>query len=417
MHREFAKLETATEALFQSNETRPHQLLSKINDLHRRSNSYFSHKNESDYKLTKQVIEELEAILHRFDPNNLETRTTLEEIARTIEQWHNVNDRTMEASAELRETNNRLNFSLESSAQSLVSAIQEQRAWKLLEMERSLDKLSIKATIGGIVIFAGLMWQIALYYKRRIQPLKLQVQEQELQMQAQEKLMSLALLASGVAHEIRSPLAAMKARLFTLKKVLAQNESAIEDHQAISLEIGRMEKIVKSFLQLARPADPEFEIVDTRLLIVDLVTERAKEYQSSGILLKATQLAKAPVWADRDQLRQVLSNLIQNAKDAIPERGEIVVRSEETILQTSKSSISAVRIDVADTGPGIPASLQNRLFDPFFTTKKSGTGLGLPLSQVLIGKQGGRIAFKSQEGKGTCFSIFIPTAPESTAQL
>ncbi|EDY85051.1 ATPase, histidine kinase-, DNA gyrase B-, and HSP90-like domain protein [Verrucomicrobiia bacterium DG1235] len=409
IHREFARLESVTESLFRSEETRLYHLFAKINDIHRITSRYFSTKRTQDYEQITKSIEELKDFTSKLDPSNVDILAGLDEIQESIHAYQQQPITTDQTSLELRVKNDNLNFALEKSAQILVSSIQTKRAWKILEMENSLDRLSTKASAAGGILFIGLIWQLSVFYRQRIHPLKLQVQEQELQMQAQEKLMSLALLASGVAHEIRSPLAAMKARLYTLKTEMAQNESAIEDHQAISVEIGRIEKIVNSFLQLARPADPEIEIVNTRTLVTTLVNERAKEYQTKGILIKCGKLVDQPVWADPDQLRQILSNLFQNAKDAISERGEITISSKTTTINATP----AVRIDVFDTGKGIPFNQQTRLFDPFYTTKKSGTGLGLPLSQILIGKQGGRIAFRSQEGEGSCFSITIPTAPQT----
>ena len=410
LHKEFEDLEQATESLYRSDGFRPDQLLAHINDLHNRSSRYFSSKQLEDYDLAQREIKRLEKLLMQLEPEMGNTRMILEDIKESLESWRTRSNEKAEAPLEIREANNKRNFELEESSRELINRIHAERTSKLLKMEESLDRLSLKAIVGTTAILTGFIWQLGLFYQRRIQPLRLQVKEQELQMQAQEKLMSLALLASGVAHEIRSPLASMKARLFTLGNTISKTPSSEQDLSAISKEITRMEKIVESFLQLARPAEPELERVDTNKLIRDLVSEREHAFARDGVSIRIEDSPNPPVLADSDQLRQCISNLLQNARDELEDGGEILVSAKTTNLPLSNRARPALRIDISDTGRGIPLEQQKRLFDPFYTTKKSGTGLGLPLSQVLIGKQGGRIAFQSQEGEGSVFSIIIPIA-------
>jgi signal transduction histidine kinase len=114
---------------------------------------------------------------------------------------------------------------------------------------------------------------------------------------------------------------------------------------------------------------------------------------------------------DKQQILQVLVNLISNAADALPEHGKIRIATGigvmEGVGENNGSQRMAV-IEVADNGPGIPAAVRNRLFDPFFTTKKEGTGLGLSISQKIVRDHGGIITVSSVEGKGTTFRVNLP---------
>ena len=117
--------------------------------------------------------------------------------------------------------------------------------------------------------------------------------------------------------------------------------------------------------------------------------------------------------ANKQQILQVLINLINNASDALPEQGKIRVATGIRWLDPIAAGDQRVRagvIEVIDNGPGIPANIRTRLFDPFFTTKKEGTGLGLSISQKIVRDHGGIITVTSVEGKGTTFQVKIGRA-------
>jgi signal transduction histidine kinase len=114
---------------------------------------------------------------------------------------------------------------------------------------------------------------------------------------------------------------------------------------------------------------------------------------------------------DKQQILQVLVNLLNNAVDALPEHGKIRVATGVRTMEDAEKGNESQRcgvIEVADNGPGMPAATRNRLFDPFFTTKREGTGLGLSISQKIVRDHGGVITVSSVEGKGTTFQVNLP---------
>lgn len=408
LHKEFQQLERATETLFASEHFQAESLQSRVSTIERETRDYLANKNPARLLAAKEAIANYRKIIQRDPALTAEIKSNLT----SLDELLNTAATEPHSAAQLETTL----LALEKSSLSLAQKIQEARTWQLVEMERSLDTLFTRNTIGGVLFLILIGWQLLSFYQKRIRPLRARLIEQDLQMQAQEKLMSLALLASGIAHEIRSPLAAIKARIFTLKRTVLGNTSATEDFSAISDEVARMEKIVKSFLQLARPAEPELELFSPSDLLADTVSSLRETYLKSGVQIELASIPACQTLADRDQIRQCLLNLLNNARDSIDQLGQIRIDAEITTIKTKDTNRPMLRIDIRDNGKGILPEQQKRLFDPFYTTKKTGTGLGLPLTQVLLSKQGARIAFQSEPGVGTVFSIYLPIDPSSTTQ-
>jgi signal transduction histidine kinase len=131
------------------------------------------------------------------------------------------------------------------------------------------------------------------------------------------------------------------------------------------------------------------------------------QLEKNAISLKVECPDNAWVRADTQQLKQVLINLIHNAADSIERAGTITLRGRTNSSFTRKGA-SAVVVEVADTGKGIPPEVQKRLFDPFFTTKEGGTGLGLPIAARIVEKHGGELRYQTELRRGTTFSIVLP---------
>lgn len=223
-----------------------------------------------------------------------------------------------------------------------------------------------------------------------------------------EALASIGMFAAAMAHEIRNPLTAIKARLFTLKKALAADSPAREDAEIIGQEIGRLEHIVREFLQYARPAEPLLRAVAPGDLLGDVVALLGLDLKRRGIELAPGALTETRAHADPHQIKQVLINLVQNAAESIGEIGRITLGARDGAL--AEGGRRAVVLEVADTGKGIPSEFHENLFDPFFTDKPSGTGLGLPIAARIVAKHGGAITFRSEAAGGTTFSIALPAA-------
>jgi signal transduction histidine kinase len=238
------------------------------------------------------------------------------------------------------------------------------------------------------------------------------LEESRVVLERQEKLASLGVFATGIAHEIRNPLTAIKVRLFSLKQSHAPGSSESEDIELIETEIDRLERIVQDFLQFARPAEPEFKTIPAAVLLNQIRELLAAELAKRSIALKVEASDDHLIAVDANKIKQVLLNLVQNAADSMPKGGTITLltRCERRALFGRTTDVAL--IEVFDTGTGIPLEVQKRLFDPFFTTKEFGTGLGLPISARIIEKHGGVMEYETSPNHGTTFTIVLPKPTE-----
>ncbi len=278
-------------------------------------------------------------------------------------------------------------------------ALSEVRRWLVVSL------VFCALAVGGIA---------ALAYRLLVAPLKAQLTETEAAVERKERLASLGTLATGLAHEIRNPLAALKLRLFSLKKSLPPELAGQEDLGVLDGELRRLERIVKNFLQFARPPEPVSRRVDVEPILRSLERLLAGDLRKRGITLVVEPGEGLVVHADADQLRQVLLNLVQNAADAIGRDGTITVSARIGAARLSKAPEPVVILDVADTGPGIAPEVGARMFDPFFSTKEGGTGLGLPIAARILENHGGCLQYATRRGAGSVFSLVLPR-PSSDA--
>ncbi|MBI1841268.1 MAG: hypothetical protein HYR88_10535 [Verrucomicrobia bacterium] len=268
------------------------------------------------------------------------------------------------------------------------------------------------AALALLAVFG--MWLAAVVYQRMIQPLEVQLVEAQAVLERSEKLASLGVLAAGVAHEIRGPLTAMKARAFMLQR---RHEAGTPDREAADLiegEISRLERIVKDVLSFARPGEPEMARIEVGSLLTDVHSLLRAQMEKNGHRLELELETQAVVQGDAQQLKQALINLVQNASEAVGSNGWIRMRARRGEEWLHGRLVAVVVLEVQDNGSGIAPEVKKRLFDPFFTTKPSGTGLGLPLSSKIIEKHGGLLQYQTQVGVGTTFGIVLPL-PNETA--
>ena len=245
-------------------------------------------------------------------------------------------------------------------------------------------------------------------YRDMIMPLQSKLVATQAAVDQREKLASLGLLAAGVAHEIRNPLTAIKAALFTQQKRLAAGSPEHNDVKVVEREIVRLERIVNDFLQFARPAEPETVVIAADLLLLETKLFFASQLERNRIQMNLEPSAPMYVKVDPAQMKQVLINLVQNAADSIGQDGSITLRARQSRKPLLNGEKSTVIIEVSDTGRGIPADAQKRLFDPFFTTKETGTGLGLSIAARIVQKHGGVLQYQTQVNRGTTFAILLP---------
>jgi signal transduction histidine kinase len=220
------------------------------------------------------------------------------------------------------------------------------------------------------------------------------------------KLAMVGKLAAGVAHTIRNPLTSINLRLYSLQRSLKMSKPQKEDFEVISEEIRYIDTILRNFLEFSRPPKLKMQQIspsDVVDMAMQLLRHRLESY---GVEVKLVRAAKLPeVWADPDQLKEMLANLLVNACEMMPGGGVITIKEEE---KTVDPLGPAAAIRVSDNGPGIPPSLQDKIFQPFFSTKEEGTGLGLSIATRIIEDHGGRLDLESQENAGTTFIITLP---------
>jgi signal transduction histidine kinase len=247
-----------------------------------------------------------------------------------------------------------------------------------------------------------------LVYRGMIAPLRAQLSESQALIARQEKLASLGALGAGVAHEIRNPLTAIKFRLFSLAKSMPPGFAENEDARTISEEINRLDRIVKGFLQFARPSEPELVRIPAERMLAEVQDLMKSELEQAAIGLKLEVSGPAWIFADTCQLKQVLINLIRNSAESIGKNGVITLGLKTGAEKLAGNNRSAAILSVADTGKGIPAEVRKRLFDPFFTTKEGGTGLGLAIAARIVEKHGGLLRYQTEVNRGATFEIVLP---------
>jgi signal transduction histidine kinase len=267
-----------------------------------------------------------------------------------------------------------------------------------------------------VALLAFIALSTLLIFRTFVAPLRVQLGKSQAVIAQQEQLASLGILAAGVAHEIRNPLTAIKMRLFSLKKSLPSAVQDNEDLVIINAEINRLERIVKDTLQFARPAEPQRAEVLASEILADVHRLLGSPLAKRGIELRVEAADNLSVRLDRQQIEQVLINLVQNGADSIGEHGTVTLRARGGAATLEKRSRPAVTLEVIDTGKGIPADVEGRIFDPFYSTKEGGTGLGLSIAARIVQRHGGTIQYSTQTNRGTTFTVVLPrqTIDEST---
>ena len=240
--------------------------------------------------------------------------------------------------------------------------------------------------------------------------LRQQAEELEQQLIASGRLVSLGEITASMAHEFNNPLGIVMGFTQDLMSETDPSNPHYRSLKIIDEETKRCEKIIRELLQFARPKSTDFCPIDVKQVIektLGLVANHLYKQQIEGITQVEENLPK--IYADPQELEQVLVNLYFNAIDAMPEGGALTIGAKLSL--GAPQVPQEVAITVSDTGFGISPEDLPRIFQPFFTAKKKrGLGLGLPICNRIIKNHGGRIKVESQPGQGTTFEICLPVA-------
>ncbi len=217
-----------------------------------------------------------------------------------------------------------------------------------------------------------------------------------------ERLAAIGRMAAHVTHEVRNPLSSIGLNVELLEEELEHaGPEASQLLRSVQREVDRLTGITEQYLRLSRVPRPQLERADVAALVRDLASFMAEEMRAHRAQLQLDiEEALPQVGLDVGQLRQALLNLLRNAREAMPDGGEVRVRVH--------AERGGVRLSVRDHGTGISEEARARIFDLFYTTKERGTGLGLPLTQQIVAAHGGTIECVLPEGGGTAFEIWFP---------
>jgi signal transduction histidine kinase len=221
-----------------------------------------------------------------------------------------------------------------------------------------------------------------------------------------DRLASLGTLTAGLAHEIRNPMVAIKTLTQLLPERLEDEEFRSQFVKIASGEVDRISSLINELLDFARPSDPKWEMEDINAILdgmILLITTETKKKLITIIKNYASNLPLAQI--DREQIKQVILNLLLNAIDATSENGTITVQTRSFIKPGGEPY---VQIEFTDTGCGIPVEHLEDIFNPFFTTKATGSGLGLSISSQIVQDHKGYIDVESQLERGSSFFINLP---------
>ena len=231
-----------------------------------------------------------------------------------------------------------------------------------------------------------------------------------------EKLASMGQMAAGVAHELNNPLSTILLYTHILGKKLADRDDLDHDLKLVAEESERCKKIVGNLLDFARQSRVHVENVDVSEVVRQAVDSAAATVEPNGHTVELVVDVASGLRADldRDQMTQVLVNLVKNGVEAMEGRDGAVRVSAHEVAETGR-----VHLAVCDEGAGIPQSARDKVFQPFFTTKSigKGTGLGLPITYGIVKMHNGTIWFDTETGRGTTFHVELPRTHSGQATL
>lgn len=220
------------------------------------------------------------------------------------------------------------------------------------------------------------------------------------QLARKNRLADLGQMASHIAHEVRNNLMPMTLYLSLLRRRLDQDPDALNVMDKIQSGFAALQSTLSDLLHFASERPPQRRSFPVRQLVREVCDALLPQLAAQHVRVQTDIADDDLLWADREMLRRAVLNLALNALEAMPDGGELTF--------TCWSGPRAVELEVADTGPGIPEPVQQRLFEPFFTTKSDGTGLGLAIVYRIAQAHGGQITHANCPEGGSAFTLRLP---------
>jgi len=238
-------------------------------------------------------------------------------------------------------------------------------------------------------------------------------------MELKERMTLLGEMSTGIAHELRNPMAVITGYASLLAKRLGQDPEALEAVESMQEEIRGMDDIIREFMNFARPAELNMAVFDVGPVVEEAVKSAGAAFENQRIRIDI-EPGLQPVFGDQVLLRQAFINLIKNGIEAMEGTdGELMVSAHSAGVEEGSEEAPAkdryVRLDFADQGAGLAEEDMKKIFTPFYTTKTKGTGLGLALVQKILISHGGRLSVNSVIGKGSTFSVYLPAGRSGDA--
>ena len=268
-----------------------------------------------------------------------------------------------------------------------------------------VDLLETLANQASLAIERARLYEQLTQKVRELEEAYRNLKESQDQLLRAERLSVVGKMATRVAHEIRNPIVSLGGFAHLMSKGLPQGDPNQEYLDIITEEVARLERLLSEVLDFARPVEPSFEMADLNEVSQKAMVMMQPEIDKRQINAQVDFQSGLPkIKLDPLQISRVLMNIIRNALEAMSPGGNLFVRT--------KNLGDYLRVEIEDTGVGIPEEHLDKLFSEFFTTKSSGVGLGLAVSYQTIHNHLGSISVHSQEGKGSTFAIDLPLAIE-----
>jgi len=243
------------------------------------------------------------------------------------------------------------------------------------------------------------------------------VEQMEERDRLRDRLAALGEMAAAIAHEVKNPLASIEVMAGVLKRQMTDREEALETLNDIIKEAKMANAIVVEVLEFVRPIALQVERADMNEVLKDSITLGEGKQRRGAVSINTVIEPDVPeLLADPHQLRQLFSNLLANAFEALGGEGHVDIRAwlipaEDEPVGAADPQPPQIVVEVRDSGPGIAPEDMERIFSPFFSTKPQGTGLGLAIVRNVVDAHDGRIDATSVMGRGTTFRVTLPVVP------